>query len=166
MKLIHLRNNQVVNDAAKQPSADSLEYGEIAINYKKDKELLFIKNDQDEIVSFLTKDAVNELISTLETNLNSEISYLKNLSLPYVLVSGTGYLNIDGNTIAFNNANKQLIYITGPICFDIGDSHASNGACNYIRIPHLDSRTQGDSMRSMFGSCSSITSLYLSGFET
>ena len=62
MKLIHLRNNQVVNDAAKQPSADSLEYGEIAINYKKDKELLFIKNDQDEIVSFLTKDAVNELI--------------------------------------------------------------------------------------------------------
>ena len=62
MRLIHLRNNQVVNDAAKQPSADSLEYGEIAINYKKDKELLFIKNDQDEIVSFLTKDAVNELI--------------------------------------------------------------------------------------------------------
>ena len=166
MKLKHLRNNQVVNDAAKQPSADSLEYGEIAINYKKDKELLFIKNDQDEIVSFLTKDAVIELISTLETNLNSEISYLKNLSLPYVLVSGTGYLNIDGNTIAFNNANKQLIYITGPICFDIGDSHASNGACNYIRIPHLDSRTQGDSMRSMFGGCSSITSLYLSGFET
>ena len=63
MRLIHLRNNQVVDDAAKQPSADSLEYGEIAINYKKDKELLFIKNDQDEIVSFLTKDAVNELIS-------------------------------------------------------------------------------------------------------
>ena len=62
MKLIHLRNNQVVNDVAKQPSADSLEYGEIAINYKKDKELLFIKNDQDEIVSFLAKDAVNELI--------------------------------------------------------------------------------------------------------
>ena len=62
MRLIHLRNNQVVDDAAKQPSADSLEYGEIAINYKKDKELLFIKNDQDEIVSFLTKDAVNELI--------------------------------------------------------------------------------------------------------
>ena len=62
MKLIHLRNNQVVDDAAKQPSADTLEYGEIAINYKKDKELLFNKNDQDEIVSFLTKDAVNELI--------------------------------------------------------------------------------------------------------
>ena len=63
MRLIHLRNNQVVDDAAKQPSADSLEYGEIAINYKKDKELLFIKNDQDEIVSFLTKDAVIELIN-------------------------------------------------------------------------------------------------------
>ena len=62
MRLIHLRNNQVVDDAAKQPSADSLEYGEIAINYKKDKELLFIKNDQDEIVSFPTKDAVIELI--------------------------------------------------------------------------------------------------------
>ena len=63
MRLIHLRNNQVVDDVAKQPSADSLEYGEIAINYKKDKELLFIKNDQDEIVSFLAKDAVNELIN-------------------------------------------------------------------------------------------------------
>ena len=63
MRLIHLRNNQVVDDAAKQPSADSLEYGEIAINYKKGKELLFIKNDQDEIVSFLTKDAVIELIN-------------------------------------------------------------------------------------------------------
>ena len=63
MRLIHLRNNQVVDDVAKQPSANSLEYGEIAINYKKDKELLFIKNDQDEIVSFPTKDAVNELIN-------------------------------------------------------------------------------------------------------
>ena len=37
MKLIHLRNNQVVNDVAKQPSADSLEYEE-ADQIKKEQE--------------------------------------------------------------------------------------------------------------------------------
>lgn len=37
---------------AGSPSSDSLKYGEIAINYKKGNESIFIKNDNDEIVSF------------------------------------------------------------------------------------------------------------------
>lgn len=34
------------------PTADNIEYGEIAINYKTGEEKIFIKNDKDEIVYF------------------------------------------------------------------------------------------------------------------
>jgi hypothetical protein len=47
----HLRTNEL----NVKPNSNDIEYGEIAINYKKDNERLFVKNDNDEIVEFTDK---------------------------------------------------------------------------------------------------------------
>ena len=107
----------------------------------------------------------NEKINTFENNLSSEISYLRNLSYPYMLVSGTGVVNIGGNEVSFTDADKQLINITDTITFKKKDNSV-NGLITYIHIPHLDMRLQGRDMRMMFYNCSGLTSLNLSGFDT
>ena len=90
---------------------------------------------------------------------------LRNLTLPYTLVSGTGEVNIDGNKVSFTDADKQLIYITGAVKFKKGDG-SYNDFITYIHIPHIDIRSQGRDMSSMFYRCSGLTSLNLSGFDT
>lgn len=49
--LINLHSNLLDNGVVRQPQPENIEYGEFAINYKKGYETLFIKNDNDEIVS-------------------------------------------------------------------------------------------------------------------
>ena len=96
---------------------------------------------------------------------NTEISHIKNLSLPYMLVSGTGIVNIDEKEVSFTDANKQLIYITGAITFKKQD-HTPNNLITYIYIPHIDIRSQGRDMSYMFYECRTLTSLDLSSFNT
>ena len=47
----HLRTNET----NVKPSVSEIEYGEIAINYKKDEEKIFIKNDENELVTFVSE---------------------------------------------------------------------------------------------------------------
>ena len=96
---------------------------------------------------------------------NTEISHIQNLSLPYMLVSGTGIVNIDEKEVSFTDANKQLIYITGAITFKKQD-HTPNNLITYIYIPHIDIRSQGRDMSYMFYECRTLTSLDLSSFNT
>ena len=124
------------------------------------EKIVKVKEEADGKISTLETN-----VNTLETNLNSEISYLKNLSLPYMLVSGTGIVNIDGNEVSFTDTDKQLIYITGTINFKKQGS-SKNNQIIYTHIPHLDIRSQGRDMSNMFYSCSGLTSLDLSGFDT
>ena len=125
-----------------------------------DEKIVKVKEEADGKISTLETN-----VNTLETNLNSEISYLKNLSLPYMLVSGTGIVNIDGNEVSFTDTDKQLIYITGTINFK-KQGGSKNNQIIYTYIPHLDIRSQGRDMSNMFYSCSGLTSLDLSGFDT
>ena len=106
-------------------------------------------------------DANNEKI----VKVSEDAEKLRNLTLPYTLVSGTGEVNIDGNKVSFTDADKQLIYITGAVKFKKGDG-SYNGFITYIHIPHIDIRSQGRDMSSMFYRCSGLTSLDLSGFNT
>ena len=106
-------------------------------------------------------DANNEKI----VKVSEDAEKLRNLTLPYTLVSGTGEVNIDGNKVSFTDADKQLIYITGAVKFKKGDG-SYNDFITYIHIPHIDIRSQGRDMSSMFDSCSGLTSLDLSGFDT
>ena len=106
-------------------------------------------------------DANNEKI----VKVSEDAEKLRNLTLPYTLVSGTGEVNIDGNKVSFTDADKQLIYITGAVKFKKGDG-SYNDFITYIHIPHIDIRSQGRDMSSMFAYCSGLTSLNLSGFNT
>ena len=106
-------------------------------------------------------DSNSKRIEKVET----DIEKLYNLTLPYMLVSGSGIVNIDGKEISFIDADKQLIYITGAINFKKKSSSPEN-PITYIYIPHLDIRSQGRDMSYMFYYCYKLTSLDLSGFNT
>ena len=97
--------------------------------------------------------------------IDEDTTKLRNLTLPYMLVSGTGIVNIDGNRISFTDADKQLMFITGAINFKKGDGYNDNPIA-YIYIPHLDVRSQGRDMAFMFYRCSNLTSLNVTGFDT
>lgn len=55
----HLRTNE----HNVKPTPSNIEYGEIAINYKKDEEKIFIKNDNDEIIEFKDKKYIDNINS-------------------------------------------------------------------------------------------------------
>lgn len=60
------------NTSGSVPTSDSMEYGEIAINYKSGDEGLFIKNDSDLIAEFKGK----EYIDTLKFDKNSKVLWI------------------------------------------------------------------------------------------
>lgn len=65
------RSNQVTEGVAKSP--DSLEYGELAINYAAGYEALFAKNSENEIVNLLSNDAtVAALTNMVEQHIDDE----------------------------------------------------------------------------------------------
>ena len=60
-RLINIRSNAVdSNNIPREPEINYLNYGELAINYKDGVETVFIKNDNDEIVSFSSDDYYTE----------------------------------------------------------------------------------------------------------
>lgn len=68
--ITHKKSNKLdgPRGIAKKPSTNDLEYGEIAVNYKKGYETLFIKNDTDNIVGFVNEDKHNSLKETVNSN--------------------------------------------------------------------------------------------------
>ena len=63
-KLIHIKSKQRGVDglSPKLPTSEQLEYGEIAINYGDGIETIAIRNDNDEIVTFIPEHKVKEYI--------------------------------------------------------------------------------------------------------
>ena len=62
-KILNKRSNAVVTDGGGvetpvKPTSSQLDNGEIAVNYHKGTERLFIKNDNEEVVEFVSKDEV------------------------------------------------------------------------------------------------------------
>ena len=53
------------NTLNKLPSAGDLQYGELAINYAKDGEMLILKNDQNEIVGFSSDVKINAVLEII-----------------------------------------------------------------------------------------------------
>ena len=63
-KILNKRSNAVVTDGGVEnpvkPTSSQLDNGEIAVNYHKGTERLFIKNDNEEVVEFVSKDEVDK----------------------------------------------------------------------------------------------------------
>ena len=66
MEVKHYRTN--VN--GRKPSANNMEYGEIAVNYNSTNTRLMIKNSNDAIASFLPESYINEEFKQIDGDLN------------------------------------------------------------------------------------------------
>ena len=64
---LHKKSNVVTSNKPKLPTADQIEYGEIAVNYAKGYETITIKNANNEIVEFNSTKAIESKIETAKT---------------------------------------------------------------------------------------------------
>lgn len=65
-KILNKRSNVINDDGTpKIPTADQLDYGEIAINYAKGAETISVKNSNDEIVAVHLRDDISAAASAL-----------------------------------------------------------------------------------------------------
>ena len=69
-KILNKRSNAVVTDGGVEtpvkPTSSQLDNGEIAVNYHKGSERLFIKNDNEEVVEFVSKDEVDKKLDKVD----------------------------------------------------------------------------------------------------
>ena len=119
--LQHIKSSQL----NKVPSAQDLLFGEIAVNYAKDGETIYIKNADGEIVSFPSIKVIEEneqvtaqALSQLNENINANAESIEQLSN-----------NISGD---INDINEDITELDGKIS-DISDlieenEHAIAGA--------------------------------------
>jgi len=75
-KLIHMKSKQRGEDniSPKLPAPDVLEYGEIAINFGSEIETISIKNENDEIITFIPEYKVKEYVDRKINELMKELS--------------------------------------------------------------------------------------------
>lgn len=68
-KILHKRSAELINGKPKLPSSADLEYGELAVNYAKGQETITLKNNDDEVVEFKSKNYIDSTYYTkTETN--------------------------------------------------------------------------------------------------
>lgn len=70
--ILNLRNVPEANI----PNPDDMEYGQVAINFNPGSEKLFIKNRNNEIVSFESTEGLNEKINEIEKSLQEQIDII------------------------------------------------------------------------------------------
>ena len=104
--IIHKNSSALVDNNPKLPTSGQLEYGEIAINYAKDKETISLKNSNNEIVTFTsdkkldnyyTKEEIDNdhlVISSSLNDLNTRLNTKQD-----TLVSGTNIKTINNKSI-------------------------------------------------------------------
>ena len=68
--LIHLKSSV----SGKIPTAEQLNYGEIAINYAKDSEAIFFKNSENNVVEVKTNSAVVEELNTKQDKTDNALA--------------------------------------------------------------------------------------------
>lgn len=59
-KILHKRSNVATKGKPKLPTADQLDYGELAINYADGNETIAIKNSNNDIVSFKSQEYIDD----------------------------------------------------------------------------------------------------------
>lgn len=68
-KILQKRSTDLINGKPKLPSSADLEYGELAVNYAKGQETITLKNNEDEVVEFKSKNYIDSTYYTkTETN--------------------------------------------------------------------------------------------------
>ena len=97
-KIIH-KNTSIVNEGKpKLPTSEQIDYGELAINYASGLETITIKNYNDEIVEFKSKDYFESMIENNIDNIKSNIQRIEE-SKQDNLESSINIKTINGETI-------------------------------------------------------------------
>ena len=148
-KIIHTRSSAILADGApKLPEADKLLYGELAINFAAGAETISIKNKNDEIVEFKSKEYFesiieeNELITaTALNNLNERLETIENTPeiSPLLLTAWPDEFNPDNYDLveeAFMSGRPIIIEVTYPGGL-IGRYNVTGGILNYQDVCHL-----------------------------
>lgn len=71
--IIHKNSSALVDSNPKLPTSGQLEYGEIAINYAKDKETISLKNSNNEIVTFTSDKKLDNYVTVSDFDENELI---------------------------------------------------------------------------------------------
>ena len=74
-RVIHKKSTVLINGEPKLPTAASLEYGELAINYAESGETISIKNSSNNIVSFIPRNRIENMLSAQTGGLMSSVTY-------------------------------------------------------------------------------------------
>ena len=101
--IIHKRSSVITDGKPKLPSLTGITYGELAINYADGVETLAIKNSNNEIVEFKSKEYFENIIVENEEISISSTKY-GNIKNPNILISEENYKNAG---IAMN---EHLLY--------------------------------------------------------
>ena len=104
----HYRSNKLENGEAKKPSAAILKEGEIAVNYKDGDEALFIKNDNDEIVEFVSKEFITSAISAVTITVDSGLSLTSENPVENRAISNAIKDNEEVVSAALNDLNTRV----------------------------------------------------------
>lgn len=88
-KIIHKHSSVLVNGKAKLPTAEQLDYGEIAVNYAEGVETISLKNNSGDVVTF-------ESQPTYKTNMPSGLTMVNAVG---GISSGTTVGDLNGKTI-------------------------------------------------------------------
>ena len=130
-KILNKRSNAVVTDGGGvetpvKPTSSQLDNGEIAVNYHKGTERLFIKNDNEEVVEFVSKDEVDKKLDidstgpTSNTNGSTVISTSENGHK--VSYNDDDEIENQGSTIRFKKGNTPNLFLGAG---DVSSDHLS-----------------------------------------
>lgn len=154
--VVHKKSKVLVEGSPKLPSASTIEYGEIAINYADGHETLSIKNSSDKIATFSSDSTVNASLSEIRddiadiqsamtedelviaTSLNDLNDRIDNLNIPESTSdltndSGfiTGYTETDPTVPAWAKAASKPAYTASEV-----GAMATSERSNYSTTAH------------------------------
>lgn len=123
--LIHLRSSV----SGKIPTAEQLNYGEIAINYAKDSEAIFFKNTENNVVEVKTNSAVVEELNTKQDKTDNTLATTDKTVVGAINEVNTKFTNLAVGTtnLADNAVTKEKLSTDVQSSLDKADNSLQKG---------------------------------------
>lgn len=105
MKIQLKHSNVLDGSSAKKPTADQMEYGELAVNYNNNDPSVFIKDSTNKVVRIAGKNALNGINLPDEGGVNHQPNTLDDRYVEVVGDNMTGNLTLGTNKIVLNSTS-------------------------------------------------------------
>ena len=100
MKIQLKRSNQLDGTTAKEPTADQMEYGELAVNYNDDDPAIFLKGNDNTIIRIAGKGAAGldgDYVNATGDNMTGDLTLGTNPAAPNITLNTAGSINAAGD---------------------------------------------------------------------